>query len=443
MLLRDWIGRALADGRTGYFARRVVARASPLDFAAMSGERQYRDALAGLYGQTDTAWLTPAEIFQPHYAEAIARSLVARHARAYGAAEPLQIVEVGGGNGTAALGILDYLRREEPYAFATCRYLSLEVSPLLAEVQRQRLADAGVGSDTFTVVHAPFDEWRGRLTDGVVDLGGPWHAVALEVLDNLPHDKIRLIRRHAPRDADADADGYATDLYEARVTPPPPSAPPTSRRGHESWEPLADELLTRVVSIIGLDTHAGVDSLEEDMLNPPGSGIAGEFTSGAFGAMSALIGFTGGPASSRDVFVPTGAYRLLRFLADTFTEHQLTLADFSYLPPQPSGAPLAPVVQRRVDGVTRDLGGDYLASPGEADIMAPTHFPSIAAMHAACGGRHEPSIHSTREFMARYHHDAAEGGRSATATASGYDPMVDDFVNTALLLTGERTNDEA
>ena len=225
------------------------------------------------------------------------RRLVARHARAYGAAEPLQIVEVGGGNGTAALGILDYLRREAPDAFATCRYLSLEVSPLLAEVQRQRLADAGVGSDTFTVVHAPFDEWRGRLTDGVVDLGGPWHAVALEVLDNLPHDKIRLIRRHAPRDADADADGYATDLYEARVTPPPPSAPPTSRRGHESWEPLADELLTRVVSIIGLDTHAGVDSLEEDMLNPPGSGIAGEMAPGLLASSVATLGLVASYAS--------------------------------------------------------------------------------------------------------------------------------------------------
>ena len=39
------------------------------------------------------------ELFTPHYGEAIARSIAARHRRLY-PNEPLQMIEVGGGNGT-------------------------------------------------------------------------------------------------------------------------------------------------------------------------------------------------------------------------------------------------------------------------------------------------------------------------------------------------------
>ena len=93
------------------------------------------------------------------------------------------------------------------------------------------------------------------------------------------------------------------------------------------------------------------------------------------------------------VFVPTGCYRLLCRLLAACPEHQahamhtpcarcahamhhapctmhhapctyqLLLADFDWLPPQPSGAVCAPVVQMQRGGVGADLEGDYLMAP--------------------------------------------------------------------------------
>ena len=100
MLLRDWISRALvgdasrAAATSGYFSKAVVQRVQqPLPFRSFRDEHAYRQALADLYAKSDRAWLTPVEIFQPHYADAMARSMLGRHRRLYGASEPLQILE--------------------------------------------------------------------------------------------------------------------------------------------------------------------------------------------------------------------------------------------------------------------------------------------------------------------------------------------------------------
>ena len=51
------------------------------------------------------AWLTPVELFQPWYAQAVARYIVRDHQQR-SPRQPLHIVEVGGGHGTLAAGIL-------------------------------------------------------------------------------------------------------------------------------------------------------------------------------------------------------------------------------------------------------------------------------------------------------------------------------------------------
>ena len=87
-------------------------------------------------------------------------------------------------------------------------------------------------------------------------------------------------------------------------------------------------------------------------------------------------------------------------------------------------------MQRQLGGVTRDLGGDYLGAPGEADIMCATHFPSLAKMHArVTGGRCAAATLSTAAFMARH---APPG---ATRAESGFEPLLEDFANTLVLLT--------
>lgn len=92
----------------------------------------------------------------------------------------------------------------------------------------------------------------------------------------------------------------------------------------------------------------------------------------------------------------------------------------------------APVVQHQSGGITHDLKGDYLVSPGDADVMFPTHFESIAKLHAAAtrGKGAAARKYSTAAFMKRY----AE--LPATRTTSGYNPLTEDFTNTSFLLTG-------
>lgn len=51
------------------------------------------------------SWLTPVELFQPWYSQAVAQFIVRHHSKQR-PNQPLSIVEIGGGQGTLAKGIL-------------------------------------------------------------------------------------------------------------------------------------------------------------------------------------------------------------------------------------------------------------------------------------------------------------------------------------------------
>ena len=64
-----------------------------------------------------------------------------------------------------------------------------------------------------------------------------------------------------------------------------------------------------------------------------------------------------------------------------------------------------------------------------AQVLFPTHFGNLAALHAAlCPGR-PTAVVSTRDFMRRY------ADLDATAAADGYNALADDFSNTSLLVS--------
>ena len=88
--------------------------------------------------------------------------------------------------------------------------------------------------------------------------------------------------------------------------------------------------------------------------------------------------------------------------------------------------------QSETGGETRDWNGDYLAGPfGEADVMFATSFEALGKLYAhASGGRSGATV-STAEFMQRH------ARLEATTTASGYNPLLKDFVNQAFFVTGE------
>ena len=409
---------------------------------------------------TDQAWLTPVEIFQPHYATAVARSILKRHDKLYGPGEPLQIAEYGGGNATAALDIISCVEREAPAMYSGMRYRLLEASAALAQAQKARLLAAGVPRDKFEVVHMPSAMWAEETID-VQASDGPWFVVAFELLDNLSHDKLRLV------------DGPAgTELYEAHVLAS------TSNNQSRSWEeefrPLADPVLHGVATMLGLDTREGVNALRHAMLWLPKKDSFG-FLEGLQETLSNMMYSMGSVSSQNiqpavDVFVPTGSWLLLRHICSCFPEHQLTLADFNSFPPSPAEQPVnTPLVQSQQGGHTRDWHGDYLAAPrGHADVMFATHFDSLAIMHAAAesisrttavtNGNNavtnesntvkndgevtndvesravsvetvRATTVSTAEFM-RGHADL-----ECVRCLDGYNPLLEDFSNTSILIT--------
>lgn len=87
-----------------------------------------------------TAWLTPSELFTPHWGRAIASHIMQEHRQC--SDTPLAIFELGAGTGTLAKDILSCFRSQAPDAYRQMVYKSIELSPGLARLQRQKLADA-------------------------------------------------------------------------------------------------------------------------------------------------------------------------------------------------------------------------------------------------------------------------------------------------------------
>lgn len=83
----------------------------------------------------------------PHSAGAALPRKIPRHQRRHkkgdagGGREEESVVlyEAGGGTGTNALNVLDWLQREEPKLYERTEYTIIEISPRLAELQKERV----------------------------------------------------------------------------------------------------------------------------------------------------------------------------------------------------------------------------------------------------------------------------------------------------------------
>ena len=108
ILTRDFIAQSLYAPRVGYFAdAAVVVSPPPVPFNALVGKADVDARVSALLAAPGArrGWLTPSELFSPHYGRAVARFLLARHARLKPPA-PLVVYEVGPGSGRHAGDVL-------------------------------------------------------------------------------------------------------------------------------------------------------------------------------------------------------------------------------------------------------------------------------------------------------------------------------------------------
>lgn len=313
---------ALYNPHYGYFSKHAVIFETerPFDFTSMKDEMEFHHKLAEEYTRFEDKldavefnpirqlWHTPTELFKPYYGEAIARYLVTNYKLSLYPYNDLIIYEMGAGNGSMMVNILDYIRRSDPDVYARTKYKVIEISTALATLQKKRAASHNHLDKIEIVNKSVFDY---DLYDP-----SPCFFLALEVFDNFAHDMIRYDpETETPYQGIVlcDQDGDFHDFYVPQL------------------DPIAERFLrVRQHVVRGAYNHPlGTPKLLRKMRGMlPG-------------------------ASNLTIpeYIPTKAMLFFDVLREYFPAHRLVMSDFSSLPDSVQGVN-APVVQTRFERET-------------------------------------------------------------------------------------------
>ena len=481
-LTRDFISASLYSSSSGYFnlSSRISTPSPLIPFASLPSRDAYYAHLSSLYDQLPDSFLTPVELFAPHYAHAIARWILhslppPTHLPSQPPTTPLRIIEVGGGNGTCAAGILDYLALHHPSLYARTHYTIVDLSATNQVRQRATLQPhlqggvAGQGGARVELVHGSVLDWSEYVE-------GEAFVICLEVLDNMPHDKVVHLQQQP----------HETRVHSMHHTPEPGGgahfASDTAlvdpkQKYRETYHPVSDPFISEY-----LQYHAEYEGQRRRRRDRHEYGsfsnhLAVRMRAASTGLQRFINFFV---PDSLPLFVPTTALHLLHLLHHFIPRHHLLIADFTSLPdaiiginapivsakepipssPSSPSSPSTPPTSRVRDFRT------YLIELGVADIFFPTDFPELryvynrvrAERRKRDAHRQPPlpdelaevgKLMTDFEFMRAYAVDAArkeweaqravegQGGewKSPTETRSGWDPLLQDYVNFHFFVT--------
>ena len=394
MILRKFIARRLAE----YYAQpshHVVGSAGdPINFSRLLGGWHWRRLYARTYREQEGQWLTPVELFKPYYSNTLAEFVVKAAgapddrdaSSASSSTSDVHVVELGGGRGTNAALILTHLRDMHPKVYDGLSYTIFDASPTLQELQRQVVSDSGHEDKCNFVLRDMTDVAEGRAPF-LSQSNKPTVAIALELLDNLAHDKVSRCRK-------------TRILQQAEVI----EVPCNDKDGYgyeEKFEPITDSLLQEVVE-----------------------------------RAPAYVSGTG----RRPKWVPTVACGVLRRLFDDRPNASLLMADFDWLPPPDLVSDS--IIERRsiaADGdpiITSMEDVDhacYLTAPrlSLCDILFPTDFSLLSDYVRKCAKR-EFEVQTTKQsdFLLQYGPEQIKKTRS---WISGFTPLLEDFSNYSVI----------
>jgi SAM-dependent MidA family methyltransferase len=127
------VGKRLAE----YYAQpsnKVIGSAPSIRLSSLLGEWHWRRVYRRLYKEQEGQWLTPVELFRPHYS-----NILANFVAETSVSDRVHIVELGGGLGTNADLILSQLQRTEPKLYDQVSYTIIDSSQPLMELQKKIL----------------------------------------------------------------------------------------------------------------------------------------------------------------------------------------------------------------------------------------------------------------------------------------------------------------
>ena len=315
---------SLYNPHYGYFSKQatIFSTNEPFNFESIDNEPQFHKELGKRYtaledeldetdpDDTRQLWHTPTELFKPYYGEAIARYLIENYRLWAYPYHDLIIYEMGAGNGTLMLNILDYIRRIDPEVYARTRFRIVEVSSALASTQRERLQDPYQGKDHVDRVEI----FNRSIFDWNEYVNSPCFFLALEVFDNFAHDALRYdpmtkqpLQSHVLIDR-------AGELFELNV---------------RTLDPLAKRYLR--IRSKALSSSTPQSQTLQQVSNTLRKNIS-----------SLLLT----PDLSPPEFIPTRLIQFFDILRKFFPRHNLVCSDFHSLPDAIRGKN-APVVQTR------------------------------------------------------------------------------------------------
>lgn len=293
----------------------------------------------------------------------------------------------------------------------------------------------------------------------------PCFFLGMELLDNLPHDKIAWTTPSFGADGDtifsSPERSDNEELCESVVVQTPSGF-------REAFRPLRDpvirELLTHCPELASM-----VNNLYDSSSSPRLANDVEKRSASFLGNTLSLFGNSDLRPEHRAAFVPTGSLRLVQALRKRLPRHRAILADFDSFAGSAGGigaesaggvaaagggrendesltAFYAPIVSSRdpVSGAVTDHA-TYMVPLGSADIFFPTCFKRLSRLHAAVcskggvggcatgsGGliRGRGLVVKQAEFLREF------ADLTATRTFSGFNPLVDDFRNSSMFLSG-------
>ncbi|KAF9531684.1 S-adenosyl-L-methionine-dependent methyltransferase [Crepidotus variabilis] len=347
MLVRDFIEDSLYNPNYGYFPKQATifnAKEKTFDFPNLRDSAEFQEEVAEKYFTTygvDTdgpgrqLWHTPTELFKPWYGRAIGRCLVSEYLLKYFPYEDFVLYEIGAGNGTLAMDILDLIQEEYPEVYERTRYQVIEISESLVKLQTEKLQSV---HPCVKISHKSIFHWNNTET-------APCFFIAMEVIDNFAHDVLRY-------------DLNTLQPYQGLVT--------IDEDGDFDviYTPVTDPLIQSFLQVRHQLNHP-----------PPINKVF--FASDRLRRLYASMPFA--PNLSPAEYIPTRLLNLVQTLRNYFPRHRLLLSDFSSLPDTIPGLN-APVVQTRFQNVTVPCS-TLLVKQGYFDIFFPTDFERLRDMY--------------------------------------------------------------
>ncbi|XP_048139876.1 uncharacterized protein LOC115757213 isoform X4 [Rhodamnia argentea] len=372
---------------------------------ALCARKDYMEHLDKIYRQSDISWFTPVELFKPWYAHGIAEAIL----RTANLSVPLKIYEIGGGSGTCAKGIMDYIKLNAPErVYNSMTYISVEISPSLAKIQRETVGVVLSHSSKFKVECRDATDRSGwgkeTVKNNLVGLLCLRCLIIFRMI--LSMQKIKFLHGWKC--------GSTNKMTGWRIAS-------NMETLSELYKPLEDPLIKNCLEIVNLSKKQASPSGVRLMTDTLWSKVF---------------------PRPRRCWLPTGCLKLLEVVHKALPKMSLIVSDFNYLPDVRIPGERAPLVSTKKDGRSSDYDS-YLEAKGDADIFFPTDFGLLERIDHFCSGwlkLHEGAsskqgrkrrtiMLDTSSFMEEF------GLPSRTRTKDGYNPLLDDFKNTKFYLS--------